>query len=74
MAVIHAGSRKDLPILSVPVAPQDAADSLIADTQFAVMYFGNEFIGVGGDDCKRSVSKGTAALNNTSANGSNIGL
>ena len=36
MAVIHAGSRKDLAILNVSVAPQDAADRLIADTQFAV--------------------------------------
>ncbi len=36
MAVIHAGSRKNLAILNVAVAPQDAAHSLIADTQFAV--------------------------------------
>ena len=36
MAVIHAGSRKDLAILNVSVGPQDAADRLIADTQFAV--------------------------------------
>ena len=35
-AIIHAGDRKDLPVLNVSIAPQDAADRLIADTQFAV--------------------------------------
>src|SRR5262249_54044094 len=36
MAIIHAGSRKDLVALNVTVTPQDAAESLIADAQFAV--------------------------------------
>jgi len=36
MAVVHAGSRKDLAILNVAVAPRDVAGGFIADAQFAV--------------------------------------
>jgi hypothetical protein len=36
MAVIQIGTRKDLAILNVLVTPPEAADSLRADTQFAV--------------------------------------
>jgi hypothetical protein len=35
-AMVHAGRRKDLAFLNTAVAPQEAADDLIADTQFAV--------------------------------------
>jgi hypothetical protein len=36
MAIVHAGGRKDLAALNISVMPQDAADNLVADAQFAV--------------------------------------
>jgi hypothetical protein len=36
LAIIHAGGREDLNMLNISIEPKDRAESLIADTRFAV--------------------------------------